>query len=990
MTASRESPYKFLDAYTLSDRKRFFGRGPEINILVADIVTARLVVLFAKTGTGKTSLINAGARPVLHDRGYETFFVRVEKDPIGSALKTIGETHPVIREQGPFAEQLTGLAQTLARPIVIFFDQFEEFFLFVVNDEPGLAKQFVDAISDIYDNDESGVHVVFSMREEFFVELELFRDGIPTIYHADSNLRLKHLEPAQARSAIVEPARAAGVEIDPEVVDGIIRDLSRTGPGGGGGLIEPAQLQIVCDELWSSTVNDRIELPDYQRLGHGVAHGSVAQAILYERIRREMETIENREELKLAERLLPLLRTDRHTKWIRDLSGLVQVLNVGEGQTVDEDQLRNLMDRLARAGVIHVVLHGRMEAAELTHDYLVEHLDAIVAQIRAIWPQRMLDRALARYSARGELATPEELDDIVAGLPDLDLDQRASEAANLMFLSGVAHGQHGLFLFDFAERQGLDPVGLFRRLLELAAPSETERAVTLLIELMEKLPRVRARGFDVLREMLYDPGKTIEAQRALGGLASTARIEAPEVSDMATAILLEFLQETIATGQVTPGALSILGETATYESVELLQQALQKEDLRMQAQDALLRLVAAEEVHEAAADVLLAFVHEQLPTNGVISNAIRQLGLIQRTEAVDVLTEALSYTSLRSAAELALKQLEESDSDVALAAHHALTGSAAIQPREVSPAPTSVFRRPASPRDHSNDWSASELALIADLVQRQRCVLFLGPGIHAAAPSGAPYQYSADQAPPVGSALSRHLAQTAGLLETFPLEDPGNLSRVAMFYEETRGRRRLVDAIAAVQVNKRPSPLLQALAQLNFPVVVTTNYDRLFEQALMAIGKEPLVSAYSPDPKPTDFFRETSPQRPGILKLHGDIEQPESIVITDEDYIQFALRMGDREPYDPVPLILKYYMTEWSSLFLGYSLFDYNNRLLFEALRRKIDVKLSDMYVVDWRPDPLLVSSWQDRRRFVRFIGQDLWAFIFGLYESVLGREYEA
>ena len=32
--------------------------------------------------------------------------------------------------------------------------------------------------------------------------------------------------------------------------------------------------------------------------------------------------------------------------------------------------------------------------------------------------------------------------------------------------------------------------------------------------------------------------------------------------------------------------------------------------------------------------------------------------------------------------------------------------------------------------------------------------------------------------------------------------------------------------------------------------------------------------------------------------------------ITDEDYIQFVLRMSDKEPYDPVPLTFKFYLTE--------------------------------------------------------------------------------
>ena len=48
------------------------------------------------------------------------------------------------------------------------------------------------------------------MREEFFVELEMFRERIPTIYHSDSNVRLKHFTPAQARGVASGTVLATG------------------------------------------------------------------------------------------------------------------------------------------------------------------------------------------------------------------------------------------------------------------------------------------------------------------------------------------------------------------------------------------------------------------------------------------------------------------------------------------------------------------------------------------------------------------------------------------------------------------------------------------------------------------------------------------------------------------------------------------------------------------------------------------------------------
>ncbi len=78
-------PYKFLDYYRKNDRQLFFGRERETATLVSDIVTARLVILFAKTGSGKSSLINAGVRPRLEDLDYHTFWIRVEQDPTEAA-----------------------------------------------------------------------------------------------------------------------------------------------------------------------------------------------------------------------------------------------------------------------------------------------------------------------------------------------------------------------------------------------------------------------------------------------------------------------------------------------------------------------------------------------------------------------------------------------------------------------------------------------------------------------------------------------------------------------------------------------------------------------------------------------------------------------------------------------------------------------------------------------------------------------------------------
>jgi hypothetical protein len=281
------------------------------------------------------------------------------------------------------------------------------------------------------------------------------------------------------------------------------------------------------------------------------------------------------------------------------------------------------------------------------------------------------------------------------------------------------------------------------------------------------------------------------------------------------------------------------------------------------------------------------------------------------------------------------------------------------------------------------------LGRIGEAVGEQSCILFLGAGVHAPPPPGSVFSYPVGVRPPIGRALSEQLAAECDFVVRFPGEDPGNLQRVALAYEIDQSRSRLVDAITdAVDTGREPSPMLRALARLDFPIVITTNYDQLFERALREAGKTPRVAVYKPEQEATTDFRNATAQSPVIYKLHGDIGHRESLVVTDEDYIQFVLRMSDKEPYDPIPLSLKFFLTGSTTLFVGYSLLDYNLRLLFKALRWKIDAaNVPDMYSVDFEPDALIVDVWQSQRRYVKFIAQDVWAFVPALYELVRAEE---
>jgi hypothetical protein len=282
---------------------------------------------------------------------------------------------------------------------------------------------------------------------------------------------------------------------------------------------------------------------------------------------------------------------------------------------------------------------------------------------------------------------------------------------------------------------------------------------------------------------------------------------------------------------------------------------------------------------------------------------------------------------------------------------------------------------------------------IAASVRAGKCVLFLGAGVHAPAPLGMPWNYPATIAPPFGGDLSQKLADESGYLVDYPKCNPRELPRVAMYYELKlgKGRQALFNKVRAeVEVAKQPSPILRALAELNFPLIVTTNYDSFFERSLPA-AKQADIRIYEPKPNtdsPTADFGDLTGMTPGVCKIHGDFNRAESLVITDEDYIQFVLRMRDEDTIHPFPFTARYLMRRYPTLFVGYSLLDYNLRLFIKILRMRLDpANFPASYSVDPYPDKMVQSVWQDQRHWVWFVQEGVWSFVPALYKAVIGHD---
>lgn len=124
--------------------------------------------------------------------------------------------------------------------------------------------------------------------------------------------------------------------------------------------------------------------------------------------------------------------------------------------------------------------------------------------------------------------------------------------------------------------------------------------------------------------------------------------------------------------------------------------------------------------------------------------------------------------------------------------------------------------------------------------------------------------------------------------------------------------------------------LASMVVQLTKSVIVTTNYDRILEQALGALGEPPpeLVTATEDNAR---IIRAQSNGQRALLKLHGDIRSPASYILSATQYDN-SYGVGVPDMKLSLPRKLRHIFERGSILFLGCSLVEDRTVRVFESL----------------------------------------------------------
>ena len=271
------------------DRKRFFGRDDETEEIVSLISSHKLVLIYAQSGAGKTSIFNAQVIPSLNQSGFEVIGVTRVKS--STSLEKIDINHPynvyilnalhtlnpeldvnLIKDMSllEFLKKyyiVDEKKDSIRKQHILIFDQLEEIFSILPIDWKKQRKDFFIQISEAL-NIISSLQIVFIIREDYLAQLDPYSNLLPEKLRP--RFRLERLREDAALLAIKCPLENIQKDFIQNNMNSINEDIKfiieqlmeikvEYAPGKineiEGEFIEPIQLQLVCQRWWENFIN---------------------------------------------------------------------------------------------------------------------------------------------------------------------------------------------------------------------------------------------------------------------------------------------------------------------------------------------------------------------------------------------------------------------------------------------------------------------------------------------------------------------------------------------------------------------------------------------------------------------------------------------------------------------------------------------------------------------------------------------------------------
>lgn len=275
---------------------------------------------------------------------------------------------------------------------------------------------------------------------------------------------------------------------------------------------------------------------------------------------------------------------------------------------------------------------------------------------------------------------------------------------------------------------------------------------------------------------------------------------------------------------------------------------------------------------------------------------------------------------------------------------------------------------------------------LAKDLQQQRCILLLGTRLATAKDAEGQEQQLSEM-------LSRHLASLLDAEQiAYDRDSASDLSYIAQrFLAMPRIRRiDLEDEVAEFyrkHVHHVPE-VYQQLGRLPFFMAVNLAPEDFMARAFRAAGKAGTQALHYNFRKERNApIDAPTPAKPLVYNLLGALTDPESLVLSQEDRVEFIKNVVKSNPGIP-NAVMSHFDSRKTYVFLGFNLENWDYRLLCDALQLGKDNMTFSPDATAHALTPEARSFYEDHFRFV-FVDYDMRQFVNGLEQSYAELEAE-
>jgi len=424
-TTYAENPFRFLEPFRRMDRQLFFGRDSQIRELTGLVCNSTILVLFGESGSGKTSLLNAGLIPELSDQHFLIVHCRCLDTPCDNIRREVLRSLEKLAKPdeltylgstsntAEFLRRLRMLIGKFEARMIIIVDQFEEAFTRAGIQQRNSLAEAVLACSQL-ETSRGSLTILFSIREDYIGSLWDWshKNALSEVW--STAYRISRLNTQDAKDAISKPFAFAGKNLQKALGDKLVTDLERI----GNNRVYPPYVQVVCGTLFDEVGSTKkITLSLYDSIGK-------AEGIIGDYLDSKLFLGLTPDYADMARSILDSLTGGEGLRTLLPIYDIQAITGIG-----DKKQLEEIIDILIKRRIIVPQLdEEKLLGYELVHDFLsrrfFERLKPAEKRERAI--RDVFRRAFKDWKQYGILVSKSALDEFYAHREALHLSKEQS------------------------------------------------------------------------------------------------------------------------------------------------------------------------------------------------------------------------------------------------------------------------------------------------------------------------------------------------------------------------------------------------------------------------------------------------------------------------------------------------------------------------------------------------------------------------------------